>query len=315
MREVELRHGPYAAVATEVGGGLRLLTHEGRDLVRSFAADEARPRFRGSLLAPWPNRVADGRYDFDGETHHLAVTEPERRAALHGLVCWERFDLQQPEPAAAVATLALAPQPGYPFSATLRASYRLGDDGLTTTVRVINDGDRLLPWGTAGHPYLVAGSGGRVDDWVLSAPGTSVLEVDPDRLLPARPADGGPRWTPVAGTDLDFTVARAIGATEVDHAFTDLRADADGSARVSLSDPETGLGAVLTWDPTTLPWLQLHTADLCPDQPDADQSRRGLAVEPMTCPPDAFGSGVDLVVLEPGATHEVSWTLGALGPA
>jgi aldose 1-epimerase len=313
VREVELRHGRYAAVATEVGGGLRLLTHEGRDLVVSFAADEARPRFRGALLAPWPNRVADGRYDFDGETHVLAVTEPERRAALHGLVCWERFDLEQPDPATAVAALALAPQPGYPFSAMLRASYRLGDDGLTTTVHVSNDGDRALPWGTGGHPYLVAGPG-RVDDWVLSAPGTSVLEVDPDRLLPARPPDGGPRWTAVAGTDVDFTVARAIGATEVDHAFTDLRADDDGLARVSLRDPGTGLGAVLTWDPTTLPWLQLHTADLGADQPDADQSRRGLAVEPMTCPPDAFGSGVDVVVLEPGATHEVSWTLGALSP-
>ncbi len=314
MHETALRHGPYGAVVTAIGGGLRALTHQGRDLVRSYAAGEPRPRFRGALLAPWPNRVADGRYEFDGETHRLPLTEPERGAALHGLVCEERFGLAQPDPATAVATLRLAPRPGYPFAPALRATYRLDDDGLTTTVHVTNTGDRPLPWGAAGHPYLVAGHGGRVDGWVLTTPATSVLEVDRERLLPSRPEAGGPRWRPVAGTDLDFTAARRIGATTLDDAFTDLAAGADGLARVTLVDPDTGLGSAMVWDPATLPWLQLHTADLADDQPDADQSRGGLAVEPMTCPPDAFGSGVDLVVLEPGETHEVAWTVAAVSP-
>ena len=181
-------------------------------------------------------------------------------------------------------------------------------------MHVTNTGDRPLPWGAAGHPYLVAGHGGRVDGWVLTTPATSVLEVDRERLLPSRPEAGGPRWRPVAGTDLDFTAARRIGATTLDDAFTDLAAGADGLARVTLVDPDTGLGSAMVWDPAVLPWLQLHTADLADDQPDADQSRGGLAVEPMTCPPDAFGSGVDLVVLEPGETHEVAWTVAAVSP-
>ena len=301
-----LEHGASTAVVTEVGGGLRALEHRGRPLVRPYRPGEVRPRFRGSLLAPWPNRIADGRYRFGGREHQLPLTEPERGNALHGLVCWERFDVRRIDPTTVVATHALVPRPGYPFRLVVEATYALGDAGLTTTVVARNDGDDPLPWGTAGHPYLVAGDGrGPVDRWELHAPATRVLEVDPDRLLPADP----PVTSPVAGGDLDFTTARLVGATALDHAFTGIVAGADGLARVRLVDPATGTGSQITWDPASLPWLQLHTADV----PAPEVSRAGLAVEPMTCPPDSFPSGVDLVVLGPGEEHAVSWTIGPVG--
>jgi len=298
--------GDLTAVVTEVGGGLRLLEHAGRPLVRPYAAGEVRPRFRGALLAPWPNRLADGRYRFGGVAHQLPVTEPERSTALHGLVCWERFEVDRVDDATVVATHALVPRPGYPFRLVVTATYSLGEDGLRTTVTARNDGDEALPWGTAGHPYLVAGDGsGPVDRWELRAASTRVLEVDTERLLP----DDPPVTAPVAGGPLDFTAPRVVGGTELDHAFTGLLADPDGLARVSLVDPATGLGSQVTWDPAGLPWLQLHTADV----PAPEASRAGMAVEPMTCPPDAFRSGVDLVVLEPGAEHTVGWTIGPVG--
>ena len=301
-----LEHGPSTAVVTEVGGGLRALEHRGRPLVRPYLRGEVRPRFRGSLLAPWPNRVADGRYRFGGREHQLPLTEPDRGNALHGLVCWERFDVRRVDPATVVATHALVPRPGYPFRLVAEVTYALGEAGLTTTVTARNDGDDPLPWGTAGHPYLVAGDGrGPVDGWELHAPATQVLDVDPARLLPADP----PETSPVAGGDLDFTTPRVIGSTTVDHAFTGIVAGADGLARVRLVDPATGTGSQITWDPVSLPWLQLHTADL----PAPEVSRAGLAAEPMTCPPDSFRSGVDLVVLGPGEEHAVSWTIGPVG--
>ena len=40
--------------------------------------------------------------------------------------------------------------------------------------------------------------------------------------------------------------------------------------------------------------------------------RKSLAVEPMTCPPDAFNSGVDLVVLQPGQSHSLALTIGVV---
>ena len=98
---------------------------------------------------------------------------------------------------------------------------------------------------------------------------------------------------------------RAIGATEIDHAFTDIAFDGGGQARVLVRDPG-GTGVGMAWD-RTCRWLQIHTADKQPPAPN----RLGLAVEPMTCPPDAFNSGVDLIRLEPGTTHEASWSIFA----
>jgi aldose 1-epimerase len=297
-----LTHGPYRAVVTEVGGGLRLLQHAGRDLVMSYPAGALRPRFAGSLLAPWPNRMRDGRYVLGDKTYQVPITEPERGTALHGLVVWERFDAVRHDDAAVTLTHQLVPIPGYPFEIEIEARYELGDDGLTTTVTARNPGPTTAPWGTAPHPYLLGGDG-RVDTWTLHLPAGEVLDVTPDRLLPE---SCGP-----VSQAMDFRGPRQIGPTEIDHAFTGLLPDPDGLVRVSVhgsSHEASDEGVLCTWDPAVLPWVQVHTADL----PDAEQSRRSLAIEPMTCAPDAFNSGAGLVQLAPGAEHTAAWTIGAL---
>lgn len=299
--EYVLERGDYTAVLTEVGGGLRVLRHGGRDVVRSYAAQEVRPRYRGALLAPWPNRVVDGRYSFGGTPYQLDLSEPGRGHAIHGLVAWARFDLLDSDASSVVLGHPIVPRPGYPFCVAVTAHYSLGDDGLTTTVTARNVGDEPAPYGTGPHPYLQGGTG-RVDGWSLEVPAASFQEVTPERYLPRGLA-------PVSGTDFDFREPRRVGATEVDHAFTDLRPDGDGRVRARVVGDD-GRGAECEWDPALLPWVQVHTADL----PDPAESRRGLALEPMTCPPDAFNSGTDLVVLEPGGEHQVAWTLRAVGP-
>jgi aldose 1-epimerase len=299
-REHELSAGSYRAVVTEVGGGLRVLEHDDRSLVRSYPAGTVRPRYTGNVLAPWPNRIADGRYDFDGETHQLPLTEPERSNALHGLVPWDRFELVDASAASVTAVDRLVPRTGYPFEVEVSVTYELSPErGLVTTVRARNTGTRPAPWGTAAHPYLQAGTP-HVDECVLAVPAAQVLEVTPDRLLPVG-------LTPVDGTGLDFREPRRIADTEIDHAYTGLLPEEDGLARVRMTAPAGG-GVVVTWDPATLPWVQVHTSDT----PEVETNRTGLAVEPMTCGPDAFNSGEDLVVLAPGDEHSVAWTISVL---
>jgi len=295
-KEYLLRGGDYSATVTEVGGGLRLLRHEFRDLIRGYAADEVRPRFRGALLAPWPNRVVDGRYSFDGRLYQLDITEPERHHALHGLVAWSRFELLDSDRSSLVLRHGIVPRPGYPFRILLIVRYRLHDGGLTCSVTATNTGVRRAPYGVGSHPYLLGGPG-PVDDWTLELPAAEVQEVTPDRLVPT-----GVR--PVAGTDLDFRTRRLIGGTEVDHAFTGLTPDSDGLVRARLRGAD-GAGVECEWDPRRLPWVQVHTADL----PERSESRRSRALEPMSCPPAALNSGTDLVVLEPGAQHTAEWTI------
>jgi aldose 1-epimerase len=294
-----LRHGDYEAVVTPVAAGVRVLRHRGRDLIVPYEAGAVRPYYRGATLAPWPNRVVDGRYSFDGQALQLALTEPERGHALHGLVAWTRFTPGQADSSSASWAHRIEAQTGYPFLVEVTVRHSLGDDGLTWSVTGRNVGDRAAPWGTAPHPYLCVGTG-HVDDWQLELPAERVLDVTPDRLVPLD-------LRPVEGTDFDFRKPRRIGGTEMDHAFTGLLADATGEAAVRLRS-SSGAGVQCRWDPRTLPWLQIHTADVT----SSPANRVGLATEPMTCPPDAFNSGTDLVVLAPGATHTVAWTISAL---
>ncbi|TDD99991.1 aldose 1-epimerase family protein [Jiangella asiatica] len=297
--QVELRHGDYTAVVTEAGATLRTLHHGQRPLVVGFDVDEIRPAHRGAVLAPWPNRIADGRYEFAGQARQLPLTEPDRRNALHGLVTWVRWDVVTESAAAVELAHRLVPQPYYPHPLDLRVHYQLDEAGLHWTVSATNTGNGPAPYGTAPHPYLVAGDG-RVDEWSLELPATEYLEVTPDRLLPVGRA-------PVDGSAFDFRAARTIGDTFVDHAFTALSADDRGTAQVRVLAAD-GRGVACTWDAANCPWVQIHTAD----RPGEAGHRVGLAVEPMTCPPDAFNSGVDLVVMAPGETHRATWTISAL---
>ncbi|WP_198009110.1 aldose 1-epimerase family protein [Saccharomonospora saliphila] len=296
--QIELRHGEYRAVVTQVGASLRVLEYAGRPLVRAFAEDEVRPVYSGAVLAPWPNRIADGRYTVGGHEYQLPLTEPERATALHGLVAWQPWRPVARSVSRVDLECLLWPTPGYPFPLLLTTTYRLTGAGLEVRLAARNAGTAEAPYGCSIHPYLVGGAG-RVDDWSLELPAQSYLEVDPDRLLPV--AD-----RTVHGSAFDFRGGRRIGDTEIDHAFGTVTAGRDGRAEAVVRDAD-GTGVHLTWD-SACPWVQVHTAD----RPEAALHRSGLAVEPMTCPPDAFRTGRDLVWLAPGQAHEVSWRLSAV---
>jgi aldose 1-epimerase len=289
--------GETRATVTEVGAALRVLEHRGRPLVRPWSDEELMPVYSGAVLAPWPNRLADGRYRFGGREHQLPLGEPGRRTALHGLVAWERWHRVDGGEGSVSLEHALVPRPGYPFPLTLRIDYEALDDGLQATLTARNDGTEPAPYGCAWHPYLVAPRG-LVDEWTLWLPAEECLQVDPDRLLP-RGRVG------VAGTGADLRDPRRLGAQLLDRSFTGLVTDAAGWVRVEVRDAD-GRGAAL-WCDEAHPWVHVFTGD----EPPVDRS--GLAVEPMTCPPDAFRSGDDLVVLDPGAEHRARWRITALG--
>ncbi|MFF1877101.1 aldose 1-epimerase family protein [Leifsonia sp. NPDC058230] len=296
-----LSSGDYHATIASVGASLRTLEFRGRPLVVPFDADEVRPAFRGATLAPWPNRVIDGRYTFNGVEQQLALTEPARGHALHGLASWLDFTVVDRAGDAVTLSATVEAQAGYPHRVDIAVTFSLDEDGLHTTVTATNSGTDAAPWGTAPHPYLVAGEG-RVDDWTLSLPATTVVTITEERLLPvASVAVDSP-----SAAGLGFVEARVIGDTFIDHAYTGLIRDAEGNATVSVLTAD-GTGVEMTWD-GSCPWVQIHTADT----DDPATNRIGLAVEPMTCPPDAFNSGEDLIVLEPGASSSAGWTIRAV---
>jgi aldose 1-epimerase len=290
--QIEIRAGDQRAVVVEVGAGLRSYSVGDREVVDGYGPDEMATAGRGQVLMPWPNRIEDGAYEFNGGRHQLPLTEPEARNAIHGLVRWVAWSAVGRDDSRVVLAHTLHPQPGYPFSLGLRVEYALSEEGLRVTSTATNVGERPCPYGAGQHPYVRLGADG-VDDLVLRAPGRTVLHAD-DRGLPAGAE-------PVEGTEYDFRQPRAIGGTKLDNAFTDLERDADGRARVELRRPD-GDDALSVWLDERYPYLQLFTGDPLPSV-----GRRSLAVEPMTCAPNAFRTGEGVIVLEPGASTTASW--------
>jgi aldose 1-epimerase len=283
--QVELSFGEQRVVVVGLGGGLRVYSVGDREILDGYGADEMCSSGRGQLLVPWPNRIEDGRYEFGGQTYQLALDEPARSNAIHGLARWASWSVVEHEPARAVLEYVSYPQPGYPFTLAYRVEHLLADDGLSVRIEATNVGGEPCPYGAGAHPYLAV-QAERVDDVDLRVPAGTVLESN-DRGLPVGES-------PVA-EELDFREARRIGTTVLDHCFTGLERDSDGRARVQLG--ETTLWADESW-----PYVMVFTGDPLPDV-----ARRSVAVEPMTCAPNAFRTGAGLVVLEPGETHSGAW--------
>jgi aldose 1-epimerase len=291
-----IAHGHQEAVITEVGATLRSYTLGGSTVVDGFGPDEWSHAGRGQVLAPWPNRLGDGKYEWRGVRAQAALDEPELGNAIHGLVRWLPWRLEASAQNVVSLRCTIRPTPGYPWSVELRCEYRLRRDGLVVTAEATGAGVMAAPFGMGFHPYLSAGTE-LIDTATLVLPSARRLVLD-RRGLPTGEVED------LAGTDLDFREGRVIGAVHLDTAFGDLERGTDGIARASLEDPLTGRGVEL-WVDDRFRYLMCFTADTV----EPERRRRSIAIEPMTCPPDALRSGKDLVVLEPGETWEASWGL------
>jgi aldose 1-epimerase len=298
-RQWLLSHGSRQATVVEVGGGLREYSVGGRPVLDGYPAGAMCSAGRGCTLAPWPNRLRDGRYTFDGRTQQLALSEPANHNAIHGLVRWLPWTLVEQAEDRVVVEVTIHPQTGYPYGLHLRNDYRVDGGGLSLATTGTNIGDQPLPYGVGFHPYLTLGAA-QVDGELLTVPGDTWIPVD-QRGLPTGSA-------PVGATPYDYREPRLIGGAVLDTAFTDLDRGDDGRASVTLAAAD-GTRAVSLWADATFPYLQVFTGDTLPE---ADR-RRGLAVEPMTCPPDAFNSGDGLVVLAPEQEHITTWGLVTQG--
>jgi galactose mutarotase-like enzyme len=290
-------HGGQEIVVCEVGATLREYNVGSHAVIDGFGTDQWSPSGRGQVLAPWPNRLADGRYEFNGIRAQAALDEPERRNAIHGLVRWLPWTLQTRHQNQLSLRLQLHPTPGYPFSLLLELEYHVGRDGLTVTMKARNIEAEPIPFGLGYHPYLTAGPE-TVDGAILQLPARHTLELD-DRGLPTG------TLTPVAGTERDFTTARFIGPLALDTAFTTLQRDAEGKAWASLDAPGGATGASLWVDPG-FGYLMVYTGDTLGD---VNRRRRSVAIEPMTCPPNALRTGIDLITLQPDTEWTASWGL------
>jgi aldose 1-epimerase len=283
-----IAHANQRAVVVEVGAGIREYSFGERALLDGYGEDEMASGRRGLPLLPWPNRIADGRYTFEGVDHQLPITQVAEHNAIHGFTSYLGWDVRQEE-STAFMTTTVHPQPGYPFILELAVVYELGDDGLVVTTTARNPGGRRLPFGAGHHPYLAPATS-FVDGTELTLCAPTVLVTDGRGIPTGRRS--------VEGTDLDFRRPRRLRDVRLDHCFADLERDRDGLAWIDFGELEL-------WMDSGYSYVMLYTGDTLAES----RRRKGLAVEPMSCPPNAFQTGESLLVLEPNGAWRGRWGL------
>ncbi|BDR53220.1 aldose 1-epimerase [Bombiscardovia nodaiensis] len=294
-QQYSISYGDYQAIVTEQGAILRALKYQGRDLIASFGEDELVPCSNGNVLVPFPNRIEDGEYSFDGRSYQLPIDEHDRNNAIHGYgyrYYWKLESLTESSVTLSWRTPALA---YYPFDLIVTVSYELGEQGLTMTTSARNQGSSRAPWAFGIHPWLANGKESHGDAIQADNEACSLLipcrthvEVN-DRLIPT--------GEEAAQDGNDLSQGISLKGCAFDDAWCDPIRDAQGRSTAVFTRPD-GIRVELWGDETINAWQVCTGTGF-----DASFRPAGVAVEPMTAYANAFRTGKDLVAIDPGQTY------------
>jgi aldose 1-epimerase len=290
--ECVLTAGAWRAVVSPHGASLRGLEHAGLPVVTGYRGAAAKQGGQGDVLIPFPGRVAGGRYRWDGVEHQLPITDKDGPNAIHGFVRKMDWTVVSQAPESIVFALQFAGGEGYPFPLAIRIEYRVDTNGLTVASSIVNTGAVDAPVAMGFHPYFTVGSP-RVDGDMLALPFGDVLEFE--QLIPTG------RVLSAEAAGRDFQTSRVIGDTTFNHCFLRPTRDADGLARVRLSNAQR---ACTVWMDDGFAYCVVYTGDALPSA----IARASIAIEPMTCGSDAFNHPEwGLHRLKPAATLAARW--------
>jgi aldose 1-epimerase len=293
--QFEISFASQRATVVEVGGGIREYLHGDREVLESYSVQAICDGAHGAPLIPWPNRIAEGRYSFEGSEQQLALSEPARGNAIHGLLRWRPWQALEHSPSRVVMGARLHPMTGYPFALDVRIAYELSELGLGVSTTATNVGESSCPYGCGQHPYLSPGpAAGTIDECSLELPAATRLVNEEEHQVPVS-------REPVEGGAFDYRRARVLRGAQLDDAFTELERDGEGIATARLRCPDGH--CVELWVDGAYPFLEVFSGDtLAPER-----RRHALAVEPMSCAPNALRSGDGLLMLAPGETASGLW--------
>ena len=288
-KTINLMAGDYTATIVTVGGAIAGVKYRGHDITMPFNPESVPVAHQGKILAPWPNRITDGKYTFAGHNYQLGLTDVKTMSASHGLVAWKEWTITKMRGCSVELETYVTPTEGYPFLIKMTARYELiAGMGLKVDITAVNTGTTAAPYGVGMHPYLSC-DGEVIDNCELKCPLTQVYTLT-DRMVPDE-------LVPAEQLGFDFSTQRKIGSTKIDHCF--------------VSPDKTHINTIMlenqhlqVYLKSNAPYIQLFTAEKL--------GRRCLAVEPMSCTANAFNNGNGLIILEEQQYYTLSFVIGAL---
>ncbi|WP_025273219.1 aldose 1-epimerase family protein [Haloglycomyces albus] len=285
-----IAYGDHEVDIAAVGGSLRSYRYQGVDLIESYDDDEIAPECSGHLLAPWPSRVADGTYTFADRTHRLPINDIANNAAIHGLIQWIEWSVTESTSSSVTMELRLAAQPGYPWPLQFKTRWSIGPAGLRAAHTVSNPGATAVPFGFGAHPYIRVPRADSVDKAWIDLPAKKQCRLNSNKIPTGQEAASVDGRTPLRDVVLD-------------NAFSEIDTDQYGTVRARLGNMDNESQYVEVWADDAFKWMVLFTSDTR----EGDRRRRSVAIEPMTCPPNAFVSGDDLIELGPSQAWFGVW--------
>lgn len=298
MKSIRIHFESWDASISCIGAGLQGLTLDGHAITTSYSVFEQRIGAEGDVLAPFPGRINNAQYVFDGHTQHLLANERAGVHAIHGFVRMLPWQVVDQSNASVTLNLRTSPVAGYPFQLDMTITYTLNCSGLIVTTKVRNDSDVRAPFGIGYHAYFVVGTE-FVNQAVLSIPFSHVLEFE--QLIPTG------KTLLVDDLEVNFTNKRPIGDAVIDNCFINGLAADDGLVHVVLTGPERSLSVWM--DPIAYPYCVVFTADTLVES----RRRRALAIEPMSCASDGFNHPEwPMTILESQGEWSGSWGISAL---
>ncbi|MDR2508938.1 MAG: aldose 1-epimerase family protein [Candidatus Ancillula sp.] len=284
----------HTARITSLSAALREYTVDGLDVVTPFEADQLPPYYSGITLFPFPNRLEDGTYSFEGVEYQLPINELDKHNQLHSFSQYYDFATELEVSKSEVSLrLAMPALTSYPFLTHFDVTYSLDDTGLSVAMEATNVGKTNAPCGFGGHPWFSCR--GNMDDASLQFSAESWVKAN-ERLIPVEETAIPERF--------DFSEGRTLKGADFDDAFvkpTKLDESAPGVHQVLLTGADGH--KTLVWSDGNYPDWQICSGNGIP----GDLNRFGLAIEPMTCYANAFKTGRNLIVLKPGQSAGGTW--------
>ena len=232
--------------------------------------------FTSAWLFPFPNRIANGKYQFEGKEYHLAINETALNNALHGFVYNKHFKLIEEQISNESAFLKFSYDykgdiSSYPFPFSLEISYKITLNQIEIKVNAQNTGDSNMPFGIGWHPYFKSDN---LVKSILNFDGISQYQVN-DKMIPTKEIE------------LKHQFPLELGNIFLDDCFI------TKSASTSFKTASYKLN--IDFDPgSERNFIQCYTPP----------SRESVAIEPMTCAPDVFNNGDGLLVLKPEENYQ-----------